>query len=58
MDFPRHARTLTLPADDSIRIMAISVAKEEPKVSPAQPLYDTLSRTAERNAMKMSRCTE
>jgi hypothetical protein len=26
--------------------MAISVANEEPKVSPAQPLYDTLGRTA------------
>jgi alpha-mannosidase len=50
MDLPSHARTLTLPANDSIRIMAISVAKEEPKVSPAQPLYDTLGRTAESSA--------
>jgi len=45
MDLPSHARTLTLPANDRIRILAVSVAKEEPKVSPAQPLYDTLGRT-------------
>jgi alpha-mannosidase len=47
MDLPASAKTLTLPANDNIRIMAISVAKEEPKVSPAQPLYDTLKRTTE-----------
>ncbi|WP_263349814.1 alpha-mannosidase [Acidicapsa acidisoli] len=50
MDLPAHARTLTLPANDSIRILAISVAKEEPKVAPAEPLYDTLGRTTESNA--------
>jgi alpha-mannosidase len=47
MDLPAHAKTLTLPADNGIRIMAISVAKEEPGVRPAQPLYDTLGRTTE-----------
>jgi alpha-mannosidase len=47
IDLPAHAKTLTLPADDSVRIMAVSVAKEEPAVSPAQPLYDTLGRTTE-----------
>jgi alpha-mannosidase len=47
MDLPTNARTLTLPAVDGIRIMAISVAKEEPKLIPAQPLYDTLGRTTE-----------
>jgi hypothetical protein len=30
--------------------MAISVAKEEPNVAPAQPLYDTLGRTTESTA--------
>ena len=50
IDLPAHARTLTLPANDSIRIMAVSVAKGEPKVIPAQPLYDTLGRTTESNA--------
>jgi alpha-mannosidase len=42
---PSHSRTVTLPANDKIRILAISVAKEEPSVQPAQPLYDTLGRT-------------
>ena len=45
MDLPPHAKTLTLPANDRIRILAISMAKEEPNVSPVQPLYDTLGRT-------------
>ncbi len=45
MDMPAHARTLTLPANEKIRILAVSVAKEEPGVSPAQPLHDTLGRT-------------
>jgi alpha-mannosidase len=38
-------RTLTLPDNDKIRILAVSVAEENPKVSPVQPLYDTLNRT-------------
>jgi alpha-mannosidase len=46
LDLPAHARTLTLPPNDKIRIMAVSVAKEEPNVDPVQPLYDTLGRTA------------
>ena len=33
---------LTLPTNDNIRILAISVAKEGPDVTPAQPLYDVL----------------
>ncbi|HEX3437384.1 MAG TPA: glycoside hydrolase family 38 C-terminal domain-containing protein [Pseudacidobacterium sp.] len=39
---PPHASTLTLPANNKIRVLAISVANEEPAVNPAQPLYDTL----------------
>jgi alpha-mannosidase len=39
---PPHATTLKLPANDKIRILAISVAHEGPAVTPAQPLYDTL----------------
>ena len=45
MDLPSNAKTLTLPANDKVRILAISVAREEPGVTPAQPLYDTLGRT-------------
>ena len=46
LDLPAHAKTLTLPTNDKIRIMAVSVAKEEPNVNPVQPLYDTLDNTA------------
>jgi len=52
MDLPAHARTLKLPANENIRIMAVSVAKEEPDVKPAQPLYDTLGRTGESATME------
>jgi alpha-mannosidase len=45
MDLPRGARTLTLPNNDSIRILAVSVAKEDPTVRPVQPLHDTLGKT-------------
>jgi alpha-mannosidase len=51
IDLPAHAKTLTLPSNENIRILAISVAKEDPQVSAVQPLYDTLGRT-ERGAME------
>ncbi len=42
LDLPSHATSLKIPDNDRIRILAISVAGEAPKVTPAQPLYDTL----------------
>jgi alpha-mannosidase len=42
---PGGARTLTLPDNDRIRIMAVTVSDEDRGVSPARPLYDTLERT-------------
>jgi alpha-mannosidase len=42
MPIPKGAAALTLPNDPSIRILAISVAEENPAVHPAQPLYDVL----------------
>ena len=45
MDLPSRAHVLTLPANDNIRILAISMANEEPRVSAVQPLHDTLGRT-------------
>lgn len=42
IDLSANDRTLTLPTNDKIRILAISVATEGPEVTPAQPLYDTL----------------
>jgi len=29
--------------NDNVRILAVSVAREEPGVTPAQPLYDNLA---------------
>jgi alpha-mannosidase len=46
IDLPAGARTLTLPDNDKIRVMAISVAETNPAVKPAQPLYDTLAHAA------------
>jgi alpha-mannosidase len=45
IDLPAGAKTITLPNNDKIRVLAISVAEEGPLVKPAQPLYDTLGRT-------------
>ncbi len=42
LDLEPGASTLTLPDNDKIRILAVSVVNEEPPVIPAQPLYDTL----------------
>jgi alpha-mannosidase len=38
-------KTLTLPNNEKIRILAISVAEENPELTQAQPLYDMLSST-------------
>ncbi len=45
LDVPAGAKTLTLPDNAKIRILAVSVADEAPAVVAAQPLYDTLERT-------------
>jgi alpha-mannosidase len=42
---PPGTKTLTLPNNDKIRILAVSVAEENPQLNQAQPLYDMLSRT-------------
>jgi alpha-mannosidase len=42
IDLPAGARTITLPDNDKIRILAISMADENAEVKPAQPLYDVL----------------
>ena len=42
VDVPAGARTLTLPNNDRIRILAMTVANEGGHVNPAQPLYDDL----------------
>jgi alpha-mannosidase len=44
IDLPAGARTITLPDNERIRILAMTVADEPWVVTPAQPLYDTLMR--------------
>ncbi len=51
---PQGARTLTLPDDDKIRILAVSVAEESPELRQAQPLYDMLNRTEPPTAASLS----
>jgi alpha-mannosidase len=45
IDLHGNERTLTLPKNNKIRVLAISVAEENPELNPAQPLFDTLGRT-------------
>jgi alpha-mannosidase len=42
IDLPPGTKTIKLPQNDKIRILAISVADGGPKAQPAQPLYDVL----------------
>jgi len=44
LDLPAGGRTLTLPYNGRIRILAVTVAEEAGRVRPAHPLYDTLER--------------
>ena len=49
IDLPPGAKTITLPSNKNIRILAISVADENPEVKPARPLYDELPSEASRH---------
>ena len=44
IDVDTNAKTLTLPVNDKIRILAITSSAERRDVKPAQALYDTLER--------------
>jgi len=44
IDLPAGAKTLTLPNNDNVRILAITASNERSSVTPAQALYDTLER--------------
>lgn len=43
IDLPKDAKTVTLPNNPNIRILAMSVAITTPDTTPVQPLYDTLA---------------
>jgi alpha-mannosidase len=38
---PADARTLSLPDNSKIRILAVTVSNEDGQIAPAEPLYDT-----------------
>ena len=42
VNVPSNAKAITLPNNDKIRILAMSVAEQNPTVKPVQPLYDVL----------------
>jgi alpha-mannosidase len=44
IDVPENARTLTLPVNDKICVLALTSVNGSPKTVPAQPLYDALGR--------------
>ena len=44
LDVPLGAKTLTLPHNPNIRVLALTVANEDARAWPAQPLYDVLER--------------
>jgi alpha-mannosidase len=44
LDIPPGAKSFTLPVDDKIRVMAVTVSDEGGRVRPAQALFDTLER--------------
>jgi alpha-mannosidase len=44
IDLPPGARTITLPDNDKIRVLAATVSDEDSSLVEAQPLYDTLIR--------------
>ena len=44
IDIPAGARAITLPDNERVRILAMTVADEPWVITPAQPLYDTLER--------------
>jgi alpha-mannosidase len=41
---PVGAKSLTLPNNENVRILAITASNEGNEVKPAQPLYDTLEK--------------
>jgi|CZKJ01.1.fsa_nt_gi alpha-mannosidase len=43
IDLPDGTKSIKLPNNDKIRVLAMSVAEENPDVKPAQPLYDLLA---------------
>jgi alpha-mannosidase len=43
IDLPAGTKSIQLPDNEKIRVLAISVTEENPEIKPAQPLYDLLA---------------
>ena len=54
IDVNANERTLILPNNGNIRILAVSVADENPELKPAHPLFDTLNRTEPTQVLEKS----
>jgi alpha-mannosidase len=54
IDVPAGTHTLTLPNNDKIRILAVSVAEDNPSLKPAVPLYDKLGQTEPTQQMEQA----
>jgi len=50
IDLPAGAKTLTLPYNANIRVLAATVAKQDGSAWPAQPLHDVLRSEEPRDA--------
>jgi len=48
LDVPVGATTLTLPDDERVRVLAVTVSDEGGRVRPSQPLFDTLEINSQR----------
>lgn len=44
IDLPAGTKSIRLPDNEKIRVLAISVTEANPEIKPAQPLYDLLAR--------------
>jgi len=55
LDLPKAVRTLTLPNNGKIHILAISVANVAPELKPAGPLHQTLGRSEPAKEMEQAR---
>ena len=44
IDLPQGATSITLPDNDKVRVLAVTVANDHAAAQPAQPLYDVLGK--------------
>lgn len=55
LDLPAKVRSITLPENAAVKILSMSVAREEPAVVPAQPLFDALGKTTKSDTFEAAK---